>query len=239
MSTATQFEFGNAPSPAPARIPPLQNGDRLTREEFERRYNAMPNLKGAELIEGIVFMPSPVRYQHHSQPQFHILIWLGNYVSKTSGVRGGGSGSIRLNASNEPQPDGFLMIDRACGGQATIDADDYVSGAPELVVEVSSSTVSYDLHEKMNVYCRNGVKEYIVWRVEEEAIDWFILKEGCYKPLATTDDVLRSITFPGLWLDVVALLRGDLPKVSESLDRGMATGEYREFEEKLAQSLKD
>ncbi len=29
-------------------IPPLENGDRLNRDEFEQRYEAMPSLKKAE-----------------------------------------------------------------------------------------------------------------------------------------------------------------------------------------------
>ena len=91
-------------------IPPLENGDRLTRDEFERRYDAMPNLKKAELIEGEVYMPSPVRQARHSHPHTRLVTWLGNYETDTPGVEAGDNGSIRLDLDNEPQPDAFLFI---------------------------------------------------------------------------------------------------------------------------------
>src|SRR5208282_6607351 len=100
-----------------ASIPELENGDRLTREEFERRYEAMPNLKKAELIEGVVYMPSPVRQRRHSRPHLHLCTWLGHYEAGTPGVEGGDNGSIRLDLDNEPQPDAFLFIQPECGGQ--------------------------------------------------------------------------------------------------------------------------
>ncbi len=123
---------------------PLENGDRLTREEFERRYDAMPGLKKAELIEGVVYMPSPVRHRRHGHPHTRLVTWLGNYETDTPGVEAGDNGSIRLDLDNEPQPDGFLIILPERGGQARISDDDYVEGAPELVAEVSSSSASID-----------------------------------------------------------------------------------------------
>src|SRR5213593_1744976 len=110
---------------------PLENGDRLTREEFERRYDAMPHLKKAELIEGIVYMPSPVRQDQHSGPHFDLIGWLAMYRMFTRGVEGGDNGSLRLDLDNEPQPDAFLMIVAACGGRAQIDKEGYVTAAPE------------------------------------------------------------------------------------------------------------
>ncbi|MGZ3472634.1 MAG: Uma2 family endonuclease, partial [Isosphaeraceae bacterium] len=150
--------------PAPTRhpvelVPELENGDRLTREEFERRYEAMPNLKKAELIEGAVYMPSPVRQRRHSRPHLHLCTWLGHYEAGTPGVEGGDNGSIRLDLDNEPQPDAFLFIQPECGGQARISSDDYVEGAPDMVAEVASSSASYDLGVKLQVYRRNGVRE--------------------------------------------------------------------------------
>src|SRR3954454_9356608 len=145
------------------RVPYLENGDHLTRAEFERRYDAMPHLKKAELIEGVVYMPSPVRYKHHSRPHFDLIGWLAQYRAATPGVEGGDNGSIRLDLDNMPQPDAFLMVLPECGGQARISDDDYVEGAPELVAEVASSSVSFDLHQKLQVYRRSGVREYAVW----------------------------------------------------------------------------
>ena len=129
-------------------IPPLEAGDRLSRAEFERRYEAMPELKKAELIEGVVYMPSPVRLRRHGRPHFDLITWLGTYKAATPGVIGADNASARLDLDNEPQPDAVLFIDPAKGGQARISPDDYVEGAPELVAEVASSSVSYDLNDQ-------------------------------------------------------------------------------------------
>ncbi|HKI17429.1 MAG TPA: Uma2 family endonuclease, partial [Isosphaeraceae bacterium] len=142
-------------------IPPLENGDRLTRDEFERRYEAMPHLKKAELIEGEVYVGSPVHFRRHGKPHVQISCWLGVYMAGTPGVEAGDNGSVRLDLDNEPQPDAFLLIEPERDGQARISEDDVVEGAPELVVEVASSSVSYDMGKKLKVYRRNGVREYV------------------------------------------------------------------------------
>ena len=167
--------------PNEATVLPLVAGDRLTREEFERRYKAMPHVKKAELIEGRVFMPSPVSTDGHASPHFDFITWLGTYKSATPGTQGGDNGTLRLDLDNEPQPDAFLRILPQHGGQSDT-VDGYVEGAPELIVEVAASSASYDLHDKLHVYRRNGVREYVVWRVWDQAIDWFLLDAGDYKP---------------------------------------------------------
>ena len=129
-------------------IPFLEPGDRLTREEFERRYAAMPNVKKAELIEGVVYMPSPVRLSGHGEPHFHLIGWLFNYKLHTPCVIAADNGTVRLDEDNEPQPDGMLLLDPVCGGRSSVSSDDYVEGTPELVVEVSASSASLDLHTK-------------------------------------------------------------------------------------------
>jgi len=124
----------------------------------------------------------------------------------------------------------LLMIDPALGGQAKISDDDYVENAPELVAEVSASTVSFDLHTKLSVYRRNGVREYLVWRVLDQEIDWFVLEQGEYKPMSADDDgILRSTVFPGLWLDAAAMIREDMPRVFTVLQQGIASAEHARF----------
>jgi Uma2 family endonuclease len=232
-----------APNPRPLpkdTIPLLHNGDRLTRQEFERRYQAMPQVKKAELIEGIVYMPSPVRWTHHAQPHATLLNWLGYYVSKTPGLLLGDNGTNRLDEDNEPQPDAMLLIPRAAGGAARIDQDDYVSGPPELVAEIAASSVSIDLHAKLNAYRRNGVREYLVWRTEEAAIDWFVHREGQYVPLTVgPDGLIRSEIFPGLWLDPVALLTGDLGKLFAALDTSTRGDDHTAFVRRLQDAQKE
>jgi Uma2 family endonuclease len=211
-------------------VPRLQPGDRLTRAEFERRFDATPGLKKAELIEGIVYMPPPVSFAGHSEPHQNLMYWLGTYKSLTPGIRGGDNGSLRLDLDNMPQPDGFLMIPQHAGGQAIVDEDDYVAGAPELVAEIAASSVSYDLHQKLNVSRRNGVREYVVWRTQDRAIDYLVLREGQYDRLAAgADGIIRSEIFPGLWLAPEALLGGDLAAVAKTVQQGACSAEHAEF----------
>ena len=215
-------------------VPPLENGDRLTRAEFERRYDAMPHLRKAELIEGVVYVPSPVHYRHHGAPHALLIGWLVQYAAGTPGVGVSDNSTVRLDLDNEPQPDALLLIDPACGGQTHFSSDDYIEGSPELVAEVASSSVSYDLHAKLHAYRRNGVREYIVWRVLEQAIDWFVLRAGQYEPLPVdANGLLRSEVFPGLWLDPAALLRGELATVLAIVQQGLASPEHTTFVARL------
>ncbi len=218
-------------------VPTLENGDRLTRAEFERRYQAMPELKKAELIEGVVYMPSPVRARHHGRPHSHVNGWLATYEARTPGLFVADNSTVRLDLDNEPQPDVQLFIDPALGGQAAIDDDGYVEGAPELVVEVASSSASYDLGAKKNVFRRNGVREYVVLRVLDGEIDWFVLREGVYEPLATdAAGIYRSEVFPGLWLDSRAMIVGNFAEVLEVLQQGLETPEHAALVERLQAS---
>ena len=210
-----------------ATTPPLENGDRLNRYEFERRYAAMPKLKKAELIEGVVYVPAALRFKSHSQPHSRIMTWLGVYQAFTPKVQLGDNPTVRLDLDNAPQPDAVLMID---GGQTTISSDDYVEGAPELVVEIAASSAAYDLYDKKRVYRRNGVKEYLVWRVYERELDWFHLDAGDYIKLEADDQsVIRSVTFPGLWLAVSSLLSGKMEEVLAILQQGLNSEEHQEF----------
>jgi Uma2 family endonuclease len=217
----------------PLAISTLENGDKLTRAEFERRYYAMPDQKKAELIEGIVYMASPVRAKRHGKPHAHIMGWLVAYEAATPGVETLDNTTVRLDIDNEPQPDAMLRI--ATGGQSQITEDDYIEGAPELIVEISASTVSLDLHKKLNVYRRNQVQEYLVWRVNDQQFDWFRLNDGEYTQLEPNPEgVICSRIFPGLWLDQAALLMGNLAQVLAVLQQGLSNVVHQEFVEKLS-----
>jgi Uma2 family endonuclease len=211
-------------------IPPLENGDLLSCAEFERRYTAMPHLKKAELVEGIVYMASPLRFETHAETHADLLIWLGNYKIATPGVRLGDNPTVRLDIDNEPQPDAVLLIDASCGGQSRLSDDGYIEGAPELVVEIAASTASIDLRDKKRVYRRNGVKEYLVWQVMEERFDWFRMQDGEYISVAPdAEGIIRSQVFPGLWLAVKALLAGDMVQVIATLQTGLSCSEHQQF----------
>lgn len=214
-------------------IPPLENGDKLTRHEFERRYHAMPNLKKAELIEGVVYVASPVRAKQHGKPHARIMGWLIAYEAATPGVEALDNTTVLLDTDNEPQPDALLRIET--GGQSRINKDDYVEGAPELIVEIAASSASYDLYEKLKVYRRNQVQEYLIWRVYDHQFDWFRLQQGEYIQLqANADNIICSQIFPGLWLDKIALLGGDLGTVLAVLQQGLASPEHENFISRLS-----
>lgn len=222
--------------PETETIPRLEPGDCLTRDEFERRYHAMPDCKKAELIEGIVYMPSPARFELHGAPHSHLMGCLFVYESMTPGVRSADNATNRLDLENEPQPDCMLLIDPRCGGNVRISRDDYIEGAPELVAEVSTSSVSYDRGPKLRMYRRHGVREYLIWRVLDAVFEWNVLRNGEYEPLAENKEgVLCSEAFPGLWLHPEALLRGDLKQVLETLQQGIANDAHQEFVQQLEQ----
>jgi Uma2 family endonuclease len=204
-----------APLPAPHSI--LENGDRLSRVEFERRY-AASQIKKAELIAGIVYVASPLRFLSHGKPHSQLTAWLIVYQTRFPDLEVGIEPTVRLDEENEPQPDIVLF---RVGGNARIDQEGYITGAPELVVEIAASSVSYDLHAKKQIYEAKGVQEYIVWRTLERQVDWFVLDQGRYQPLAPDElGILRSREFPGLSLHLPALLRDDIAMVLRTLDQG-------------------
>jgi Uma2 family endonuclease len=218
-------------------IPPLENGDRLTRPEFERRYNAMPRLKKAELIEGVVYMPAALRFKSHGKPHAQLIGWLFNYQVATPGTELGDNSTVRLDLDNEPQPDIALFLDPEVGGQVQISDDDYLEGAPELIAEVAASSAAYDLSDKKKAYRRNGVQEYLVWQMFENKLDWFVLQEGEYVSLAADENgILRSRVFPGLWLAVNDLLNGNMVRVLAVLQEGLASPEHTAFVQQLSKS---
>jgi Uma2 family endonuclease len=222
-------------STSPSSIPRLENGDHLTRAEFERRYEAMPDLKKAELIEGVVYVGSPVRIQEHGEPHASLVGWLGFYFAATPNIQAADSATVRLDWDNEVQPDGLLGIKEAAGGQSYVGDDGYVEGPPELVVEVAASSASIDRHTKLRVYRRNGVREYLLWQVLDRRVEWFALQDDDYVSLQPDDrGVIHSRVFPGLRLAVDALLNGDLAAVLAEQQAGLATAEHQAFVDSLA-----
>jgi Uma2 family endonuclease len=208
----------------------LQSGDRLSCAEFERRYAAATDVKKAELIEGIVYVASPFRHRQHGKPHSRVIAWLGIYQALTPGVDLSDAPTVRLDLDNEPQPDAVLFIEAAAGGQTRISADDYIEGSPELIVEVAASSAAIDRGTKKQVYRRNGVREYVIWQVYDNQLEWFGLTDGEYQLLSPDGDgILRSQVFPGLWLAVDALLSHQMAQVLEVLQVGLASPEHAAF----------
>lgn len=217
-------------------LPPLQSGDRLTRAEFERRYVADPHIKKAELIEGIVYVASPLRHEQHGKPHSRIMTWLGVYQAMTPGVDLSDAPTVRLDIDNEPQPDAVLFIETDAGGQTRLSSDGYIEGSPELIVEVAASSAAIDTGSKKQVYRRNGVLEYVIWQSYENQIEWFSLTDGEYRSLSPDPDgILWSRVFPGLWLTVEALLSNQMVRVLEVLQMGLKSSEHDAFVQRLRQ----
>lgn len=210
--------------------PILENGDRLTRSEFERRYAAMLHLKKAELIDGVVYIAAALRCHRHGNPHSYIQTWLGIYAANTPGVEPADNATVRLDLENEPQPDALLRLEIAYGGQSRISEDDYIEGAPELIIEIAASSASYDLHDKLRVYRRNGVQEYLIWLVEEQAFRWYTLQDNEYVlQQPNPSGLLQSQCFPGLVLAVTALLSGQMAEVLATQQNALSSPEYQRF----------
>jgi Uma2 family endonuclease len=213
----------------PLAIPCLESGDCLDQVTFHDRYQAMPSDFRAELIGGMVIVPSPLSSEHS---QYHALMmgWLTNYWGATPGVRAQDHASTILGDTSEPQPDGALVIDRECGGQTALSEHGYTVGAPELIVEVASSSESIDLNAKRRDYEHAGVLEYVVVVIRQRTVQWFVLRRGAYREVqADADGIFRSTVFPSLWLHQEALCQLDVSKVMAVLHQGVASPEHAAF----------
>ena len=219
-------------------IEPLESGDRLGAAEFMRRYEAMPQLKKAELIEGIVYMPSPVRLVH-SAPDSLIQTWLGLFSARTPGTQAAANCTVRLDAENVPQPDALLRLLPECGGRTHEDPAGYLCGPPELIVEIAASSVAIDLHDKLRAYRRAGVREYLVWRTLDAQFDWFVLEQDEYRSIGPDgQQVIHSAHFPGLALALDGLLAQNAAKVLDVLQNHLQGPAHAAFVAHLAASAR-
>lgn len=208
-------------------VAPLRAGDNLTRDEFLRRWQAAPSIKSAELIGGIVYMPSPVSVDHGDM-EGDVGGWLNTYKAFTPGTAGGHNTTSFL-LEDSPQPDLNLRLLPEYGGGSWAQAK-FLHGVPELLAEVCVSTAAYDLHQKYDLYEAAGIPEYLAVVVFEQEIRWHLLVDGCYQLLSPdADGLFRSRVFPGLWLDGQALLAGNLRQVLERLQAGLRSAEHEQF----------
>ncbi|HXE52795.1 MAG TPA: Uma2 family endonuclease [Tepidisphaeraceae bacterium] len=220
----------------PIRRPPaeLHSGDRMSREEFHEIYRRTPESFRAELIEGIVYVASPVGLEHGRSDGLLITV-LNVYAFQTPGVEPATNTTVILGDDSEPQPDVFLRILPECGGQTRTTSETYVVGAPELVAEVAYSSRAIDLGAKQRDYARYGVHEYLVLSLADQELRWFDLRQNRELQI-DPDGILRSQTFPGLWIDRDRLLARDGPGLMQTLQRGLATPEHAAFVAKLAEA---
>ena len=218
------------------RKPPLVAGDKLTRQEFLRRWEAHPEIKNAELLGGIVYMASPVSVQHGDMDG-DVGHWLGAYKVATPGTASGHN-TTSFILDDTPQPDINLRILPEYGGRSWVE-DKYLCGVPELLAEICRSSAAYDLHVKLDLYQLAKVPEYLAILLFEQEIRWHVLVDGVYQLMPSDPDgIWRSRVFPGLWLDGAALLPGDMSRVLAKLQEGLQSPEHQRFVEQLARARK-
>ncbi len=221
----------------PLSTPPLFEGDSLTSDEFLRRWDAIPDLKHAELIDGIVYINWPVDLGHQDLHAF-LAGWLGFYATATPGCRPAGQGTWLMGERQVPEPDLTLRIPPELGGQSGVEGE-FPAGAPEFLVEVAVSSRSRDFGAKKRLYERAGVLEYLIAVPVWQEISWFERTSSGFQAIEhDADGILRSRCFPGLWLHVPSLWDLDLPRMNEVLRQGLATPEHAAFVARLADTLK-
>jgi Uma2 family endonuclease len=221
-------------------IAPLIAGDKLTRDEFLRRWEARPKIKKAELIGGIVYMPSPVSIDH-GDPDITLGGIFMVYAAATPGCQPSSNATVFM-LDDAPQPDSHLRILPEYCGRSRIERHllndgterRYVRGAPELAAEICLSSTSYDLHQKLDLYREAGVPEYLAVLLREKEVRWHRLRGNAYELLPVSPEgIIRSEVFPGLWLNVPALLASDMAQVLATLQQGIDSPEHRAFVERL------
>ena len=220
--------MNTVPSTEPARQArplPLHAGDHLSASEFLRRYEAAGDEVKAELINGVVYIMFPAHFEAHGKPDSIISMWLSHYAAFVLFVEHAAGPTVKLSRTDVPQPDSLLVVKPEAGGNCRITPDDYICGAPEFVAEVSASSASYDSREKLEACLRAGVREYVIWRTYDEALDWFVLQEDEFVRLEPdAEGILRSPHLPGLWLNTKALLAHDRQGVLRTLEEGLKAG---------------
>jgi len=211
----------------------LIEGRRLDQPAFHALYEATPPGTRAELVGGVVYMPSPVG-REHAKALGPAIVWLSYYAECTPGVELLVNATTILGWKSEPQPDGLLRVLPECGGR-TSNEQSYVRGAPELIIEVSKATRYVDLGPKLADYEQAGVLEYIVRALDPDEVFLFRQMQGTLIQHPLDEDGLYRLTsFPGLWLDPQALLAGDTRRLRAVVDLGLATPEHAGFVALLA-----
>ena len=210
----------------------LAPGDRMELEEFLARWDQCPDLKFAELIDGVVYMPSPLSVPHSRYDGMAQLV-VGYYAAR-SGLCENLPNATWLMGRSAPQPDLALSLKPEYGAKWKLTDRNLASGRPELVVEVCRSSRSYDLGPKLALYERAGVPEYLAILVEERRFEWRILIDDRYQFLTAENSIFRSHIFPGLWIDEQAFWREDGDRLLSVLDEGLRSPEFVDFKSNRA-----
>jgi hypothetical protein len=212
-------------------VPPLVNGERMVQPEFHRRYEACGEDKKWELIGGVVYKASALKLPHADYDD-EIGYLLGTYRRATPGTQVTHNATAILGEESERQPDLGLRILPEYGGQSRTTSDGYLEGPCELLVEVVHSRRALAMHARRDDYRRAGVVEYLVLCIEEQEVHWFHFASGeMIRP--NRQRISRSHVFPGLWLDVTALLRRDSQRLLDVIRQGLASPVHARFVKRL------
>jgi hypothetical protein len=211
----------------------IRPGDRMTLEEFLERWEQMPDLKFAELIDGTVYMPSPIS-REHMRVDSRVQGLCSYYCLRTAGTESGTNGTWLLNGVGGAQPDCSVHILQEFGGRSTTKRG-LAAGAPEFVAEVCYSSRAYDLGPKLALYQAAGVDEYLAILVEERRFEWRVLINGSYELMDSDHGVYRSRILPGLWIDSNAFWNDQSAALLQTLEQGLASQEHQDFAALLLQ----
>jgi hypothetical protein len=211
----------------------IRPGDRMSPSEFLERWEQMPGLKFAELIDGVVYMPSPISLVHANWDGL-IQSVCGMYRLRTPGTQMLTNSTWLMTATGAPQPDCSIRILPEFGGRSS-ERDGLASGAPEFVAEICHSSRAYDLGPKLALYQSAGVNEYLAVLVEERRFEWRILVNGSYELMQDDHGIHRSVILPGLWIDSTAFWSEDSDRVLQTLEQGLASHEHQDFVARLKQ----
>jgi Uma2 family endonuclease len=194
----------------------LHNGDRMSRDEFLWRWEQIPEIKRAELIDGMVYLSSPLSERHSDYEQL-LNRWLSHYESEVPGLKILPNATWLLGDSS-PQPD--LALIRQAGTSRS--SGKFREGPPELVVEICYSSLAYDLGPKLELYRRARVQEYLTILLEDKKAQWRSLNsDGRYQVLKPSSGFLKSLVFSGFWLDPGALFPPDRKRLLAGVDAGL------------------
>jgi Uma2 family endonuclease len=238
MAMLEDLDSFGSDEPGPAVAEPfLFEGQRLDQPTFHTIYEQMPEDFKAELIDGVVYLMNMPLYADHSDPDSYMIGLLFTYSMETPGTRVRNGITTKLGPRSEVQPDSCLLIEPEFGGRTQLDAQKAMVAAPELVVEIGSSTLRRDLDAKKKVYEEAGALEYVVYAAQDRKFHWFVLQDGRFVPLTLdAEGLYRSRAFPGFWLDEAAFIANDGQGVMAALRRGLESPEHAEFVERLRQN---
>ena len=235
MAMLEDLDRSASDDPGPAFAEPLlYEGQRLDQPTFHAIYERMHEDFKAELIDGLVHLAMTVHCDH-GEFDAEMIGFLVIYGVETPGTRVRSNTTAKLGPRSEVQPDSVLLVLPEFGGRTRLEPPGIQIEAPELVVEISDSTLRRDLDAKKRVYEQAGALEYVVFDVPNRKFYWFVLREGKFEALPLdADGSYHSKAFPGLWIDEAAFVGNDGPATMAALRRGLASPDHGRFVEQLA-----